>query len=86
MTAGSSKDEVERFTQKQQLRLGEKIKELRKLKGYTSYEEFANKHNISRAQMGRYERGKDIRFSSLVRVLSGLGMTPKEFFDNWQEW
>jgi len=61
-------------------KLGERIKQLRIERGYTSYEYFAYEHNISRAQFGRYEQGQDLRYSSLVRVVSALGMTMEEFF------
>ncbi|MHB8261014.1 MAG: helix-turn-helix domain-containing protein [Bacteroidia bacterium] len=61
-------------------RLGERIKELRIERGYTSYEYFAYEHEISRAQFGRYERGEDLRFSSLLRVTNALGISLEEFF------
>ncbi len=61
-------------------KLGGRIKELRIKKGYTSYEYFAYDHNISRAQMGRYEKGQDLRFTSLVKVVDALGVTLEEFF------
>jgi len=61
-------------------KLGERIKQLRIKKGYTSYEYFAYDNNISRAQMGRYEKGQDLRFSSLAKVANALGVTLEEFF------
>jgi len=60
--------------------LGERIKALRLKRGYTSYEYFAYEHNISRAQFGRYEKGQDLRFSSLVRIVQAFDMTLQEFF------
>ena len=60
--------------------LGKRIKELRIKAGYSSYEYIAYDNNISRAQFGRYEQGHDLRFSSLIKVLSAHGVTPKEFF------
>lgn len=62
------------------VQLGERIKILRIKKGYTSYEYFAYDHNISRAQFGRYEKGQDLRFSSLIKVLTALDLTLAEFF------
>lgn len=64
----------------QLVKLGARIKSLRIKAGYTSYEYFAYEHNIPRAQFGRYEQGKDLRFSSLVKVVSAFGMTMEEFF------
>lgn len=61
-------------------KLGERIKSLRIKKGYSSYEYFAYEHNISRAQFGRYERGEDLRFSTLAKIIAAFEMTPEEFF------
>lgn len=61
-------------------KLGNRIKELRLKQGYTSYEYFAYEHNISRAQFGRYEKGHDLRYSSLLKVIHAFGMTLEEFF------
>lgn len=61
-------------------KLGERIKSLRIKKGYSSYEYFAYEHNISRAQFGRYERGEDLRFSTLIKIIKAFDMTLEEFF------
>lgn len=60
--------------------LAKRIKELRIKKGYSNYEYFAYEHGISRAQYGRYEKGEDLRFSSLMKLIEAFGMTPDEFF------
>ncbi len=62
-------------------KLGDRIKALRLAKGYTNYENFAFENNIPRAQFGRYERGEDLRYSSLLRVIKALGVSQREFFD-----
>jgi transcriptional regulator with XRE-family HTH domain len=62
------------------LLLANRIKQLRKQAGYTSYEIFAYDHNITRSQWGRYERGEDIRFTSLVRICNMFRITLEEFF------
>ena len=61
--------------------LGARLKQVREAKGYTSYEVFAYEHNINRTQYGRYERGEDLRFSTLLRVITALGVTVNEFFE-----
>jgi transcriptional regulator with XRE-family HTH domain len=61
-------------------KLGERIKQLRIKEGYTSYEYFAYDHNISRAQFGRYEKGQDLRMSSLIKIVNAFGISLKEFF------
>jgi len=60
--------------------MGERIKQLRIKKGYTSYEYFAYDHNISRAQFGRYEKGHDLLFSTLVKVINSLEVSLADFF------
>ena len=61
-------------------RLSKRIKQLRKEKGYTSYEKFAHASDISRMQYWRYEKGEDMRISSLKKVTDALGITLEEFF------
>ena len=63
-------------------RVGNRIKQLRLKAGYTSYEIFAFENNINRTQFGRYEKGEDLRISSLFKVLHALKVTPKEFFSD----
>lgn len=62
------------------LMLAERFKELRKKAGYSSYEKFANQHELVRTQVGRYEQGENIRFDSLVRMCKALDITLAEFF------
>ena len=64
----------------QLVKLGARIRALRIERGYTSYEYFAYEHNISRAQYGRYEKGQDIRFSSLIKLINAFDITVEEFF------
>lgn len=75
------KDQAKRLPLEEDLqKLGRRIKQLRIQKGYTNYEYFAYEHNISRTQFGRYERGEDMRYSSLLKVVRAFGMTMEEFF------
>ncbi|MEQ9414250.1 MAG: helix-turn-helix transcriptional regulator [Cyclobacteriaceae bacterium] len=60
--------------------LKNRIKELRKSKGYSSADLFAYDNNISRGQYGRYERGEDIRFSTLAKLIHTFDLTVEEFF------
>lgn len=64
------------------INLSKRIKSLRKKKGYNSYELFAYDIEISRAGMSKYESGSfdDIRMRTLLKIIDGLGITPKEFF------
>ncbi len=61
-------------------KIGARIKQLRKKLGYTSYETFANEHDIHRVQWGRYEQGLDMYTSTLIKIATLLGVTIKEFF------
>ena len=60
--------------------LGDRIKSLRLSKGFTNAEKFAYEHNISRSQYAQYENGKDLRFSSLLKLTQAFGITLEEFF------
>lgn len=75
----------EKDIEKQLKKLGERIQELRKEKGYTNYESFAFEKGIPRAQFGRYENGQDLRFSSLSKVLKALDVTFEEFFEGFEK-
>lgn len=59
---------------------GKRLKYLRKKAGYNNYELFAFENGLGRSQYGRYEKGSDIRLSTLMRVIKALDMTPAEFF------
>ncbi len=61
-------------------KIGARIRQLRIQAGYTSYETFANEHDVHRVQWGRYESGQDMYSSTLVKVTRLLGVTLKEFF------
>jgi DNA-binding Xre family transcriptional regulator len=63
-------------------KLSKRIKKIRKEKGFKSYELFAYDIEISRAGMSKYEAGTfdDIRMRTLLKIIDGLEMSPKEFF------
>lgn len=61
-------------------KIGNHLKQLRLKAGYTAAETFANEHDIHRAQYTRYERGMDMRMSSLMKILAAHDMTLAEFF------
>ena len=61
-------------------KLGARIRQLRIAKGYTSQEIFAYEHDLNRVQYSRYERGEDLRFSTLIKVIQIFDMSVEEFF------
>ena len=60
--------------------LGARIKSYRLAQGYTNAEKYAYEHGISRSQYSQYELGKDLRFSSLIKLTQAFGITLEEFF------
>lgn len=61
-------------------KLANRIRSLRKEKGYTNADFFAYENEITRSQYARYEKGEDIRYSSLMKIIKAFKMTPQEFF------
>lgn len=72
--------DLKKFTEKNIKRIGERIRALRKVKGYSNQEHFAYKFDIARAQYSRWERGVDLKLSSLSRILHAHNMSLPEFF------
>ena len=62
------------------LLIAEKIKILRKEKGYSSYETFAFDYNINRVQYHRIEKGQNITLKTLINVLKIHDLTIQDFF------
>ena len=62
-------------------RIGTKLTDLRKQKGYSSHEDFAYDYEIPRVQYWRIEKGKtNLTIKSLCRLLSIHKLTVDEFF------
>ncbi len=72
---------IDKLTKEQLKKIGERLRELRKERGYSNYELFAFDNEIARAQYGRYENGEDLRMSSLLKVLKALDVSLDVFFD-----
>lgn len=63
------------------LKIGAKLRKLRREKGYGNGDDFAYDHDINRSQYGKYEAGaQDMRLSSLVKTINLMGLTIEEFF------
>lgn len=73
-------DEENKFVETGLDNLGQRLRELRKRKGYSNYEKFAYDHDIARAQYGRYENGSDLRFGTLLKIIESHGLSIAEFF------
>jgi transcriptional regulator with XRE-family HTH domain len=69
--------------QKQLIKIGDKLAELRKKKSYTSHETFAYDNELSRVQYWRMEKGKtNITLKSLCAILEIHGLDLKDFFNS----
>ncbi len=76
----SKKPKPKKKPHKDVQKLAKRIRSLRIKAGYSNYEYFAYDNNLPRAQYGRYEKGEDIRFSSLIKIVKAFKMTLPEFF------
>ena len=78
MSAGKAKHDA--YSTEMLEKLAARIQHLRKQKGFANYERFANEHDVARGQYWRYEKGENLRFTSLLRVVKALDVTLAEFF------
>ncbi len=61
--------------------IGRKLTKRRKVLGYKNSDDFAYDTGINRSQYGKYETGrKDMRLSTLVKMVNSMGLTIEEFF------
>lgn len=60
--------------------LGKRLKEIRIAKGYRRAEDFALSNGISRCQYDRYEKGGNMTFVTLCRILRKLDVGLEEVF------
>ena len=69
--------------QKHLSKIGEKLVELRKKKGYTSHETFAYDYELPRVQYWRMEKGRsNVTLKSLLTLLEIHEVTLKEFVNS----
>lgn len=61
-------------------KLGTRLKDVRIAKGHSNKDIFAAMNNIHPSQYSRYERGNDIQYSTLIKVLNALEISVGEFF------
>ena len=61
-------------------KIGAMLRERRERLGYTSHEPFAHEIPMDRSQYGKYEVGKDMQISTLLRIVNAMGLTLEDFF------
>lgn len=65
--------------------IGDRLKHLRLRNGFSSYENFAVEHDLSRMQYWRIEKGlTNLTIRSLVRILNIHRITLEDFFLGFQ--
>ena len=68
------------------VRIGTRLTELRKQKGYSSHEDFAYDYDLPRVQYWRMEKGKaNITLKSLHKILSIHKISVEDFFCQLQK-
>jgi hypothetical protein len=65
-----------------QVKLGAKIRQLRKAKGYTSALKFAIDYEFSHVQMARWEKGANLRLDTLIRLADAFDISLAELFED----
>ena len=63
--------------------LAKRIKTIRINQGYVNSDHFAFDHYFARTQYARYEKGEDLRFTSLVKLVHSFGITLSQFFEGF---
>lgn len=66
------------------LKIGKQIKAKRK-EAFSSADDFAYQINVARANINRHETGKDMYLSTFLKIVTGLGITPGEFFEELEK-
>lgn len=61
-------------------RIGERLRTLRKERGYSGYDTFALQNNLQRTTYLKMEQGKGFQMATLIKVLRIYDMTFEEFF------
>ncbi|RAR71516.1 helix-turn-helix transcriptional regulator [Flavobacterium aciduliphilum] len=61
-------------------KIATKLKKLRIEKGYTSYENFAHQHDLSRIQYWRMEKGTNFTIKNLLKILEIHQISLEDFF------
>jgi transcriptional regulator with XRE-family HTH domain len=61
-------------------KVGERLKQLRIAKGYSSYEQFAWDNELNRVQYWRMESGANFTIKSLLKIVAVHKITLEEFF------
>lgn len=67
------------------VKIANRVRQLRKERGYVSYDYFAWEYKIPRVQYWRMEKGTNFTIKNLLRILDAHDMTLKEFFEGMED-
>ena len=65
-------------------KLAKRIKTSRINQGYVNADHFAFDKYLARSQYARYEKGEDLRFTSLVKLVHSFGISLSQFFEEFE--
>ena len=63
-------------------KIAEKLKQLRKDRNFTSYEDFALEYDLDRKQYWRVENGSNITIKTLIKILDIYDLSLSKFFSD----
>jgi transcriptional regulator with XRE-family HTH domain len=75
------KNELKSEKSEELVAIANRLKELRKAKGYNNYEHIAFELGMSRSAYWRLETGVNFEIKTLIKVCKLLGVTLDDFFD-----
>lgn len=79
--------ELEKEIKKEYLKqFGERLRSIRKQKGFNSYEFYSYFIGLNRAQYGRYEKGQNMNLDTFFYLMYLLELDPVEFFSEGFDW
>ncbi len=65
--------------------IADRVRQIRKSRGYVSYDYFAWENQIPRVQYWRMEKGTNFTIKNLLRVLDAHDMSLEEFFKGMKD-
>jgi transcriptional regulator with XRE-family HTH domain len=81
----AKKTRIKKTVEPELVELGKRIKELRLARGYSSAEIFAYDHKLSRTSYTQCERGTNLTYMSLRRLLDIFDVSVQEFFEGFKK-
>lgn len=77
----NSEKALKEITEKELIKIGKRLRSLRKEKGYSSPDKFAYDHGLNRSQYGKYEAGRtNMTISTLISIIKHFGLKLDDFF------